>query len=425
MSTVSDIDNLLTTGQNQNVTGSQTTTKNVAPFQTIQAPTAQDLQLQLSQAVIAGQITPQQAQTIYQQQSALNNLTVDPQTAQAQYAALAQLSQVANSANGLTPESTAQMLQIYNNLAQKNNANNSAIEQNAQARGLGSSALQFGLEQGADQGNAQDESNYMAQVGANAQQQKMQAITAAANQANSLAGQQLSTQEAQGQAQNAINAYNTQNSQNQQNIGVANNLAAQNANVTNAQNVENQNTAIKNQQAAANVGATQQGFQNQMGLAGQLAQNQTTTTDTGNKTTSGNTGSAVQSGLNLLSTPGVQSAASGIGSALSSGWDDVSNWLSSDIKNKKDVKGVKDSDIDSLMDGISGYKFKYKPNMGKGDSDHIGVMAQDLEKVAPGMVRNGPRGKEIDGGQLAGHLAGAMANFHERLKKVEKKKGMK
>lgn len=418
MSTSSDIDNLLTTGQNQNVSGSQTTTTNVAPFETIQAPTASQLQLQLTQAVIAGQITPQQASTIYQQQSALNNLQVDPAVEQQQYAALGQLAQVANSANGLTPESTAQMLQIYNSMNQQNQSNNAAIQQNAQARGLGTSGTQFGLEQSAQQGNAQNEANYMAQVQSNAQQQKMQALSGLASQSNALAGQQLSTQEAQGQAQNAINNFNTANAQSQANLNTQNNLAAQGANVANAQNVENQNTGIANTQAAANVGATQQAFNNQMGLAGALAKNTTTTTDTGSKNSSGNTGSAIQSGVNLLSTPAGQSAVSGIGSALSGAWNGVSDWLSSDIKNKKDIKPTKDSDIDSLMDGISGYKFKYKPNMGKGANDHLGIMAQDLEKVPGGknMVRNGPNGKEIDGGQLAGHAMAALANLHKRLK---------
>lgn len=412
---INDLDNLLTPGTNKTVSGSQTTTTNVAPFETIQAPTASDLQLQLTQAVVAGQITPQQASTIYQQQSAMNNLQVNPAVEQQQYAALGQLSQIANSANGLTPESTAQMLQIYNNMAQQNNASNQAIEQNAAARGLASSGTQFGLEQAADQGNQTNAANYMSQVQANAQAQKMAAIQAAAGQANQLAGQQLSTQETQAQAQNAINQFNTANAQSQANLNTQNNLAAQGANVANAQNVANANTNIANTQAAANVGATEQGFQNQMGLAGALAKSATTTTDTGNATQSGNTGSALlnaANGATGTAISGIGNLASGIGTGIS----DLSNWLSSDIKNKKDVKDAKDTDIDSLMDGISGYKFKYKPNMGKGDKPHMGIMAQDLEKVAPGAVREGPRGKEIDGGQLAGHAMAAVANLHKRLK---------
>lgn len=416
-SAISALDNLFTTGTNKSVNGTQTTTTNVAPFETIQAPTASDLQLQLTQAVVAGQITPQQASTIYQQQSAMNNLQVNPAVEQQQYAALGQLSQVANSANGLTPESTAQMLQIYNNMAQQNQANNSAIEQNAQARGLASSGTQFGLEQAADQNNASNAANYMSQVQANAQAQKMSAIQAAAGQANSLANQQLTTQEAQAQSQNAINQFNAANAQSQANLNTQNNLAAQSANVSNAQNVANANTNIANTQAAANQAATETGFQNQMGLAGALAKSSTTTSDSGNTTQSGNTGSA----LNNLSNGAANTAITGIGnlaSGVGTGITDLSNWLSSDIKNKTDIKPAKNTDIDSLMDGISGYKFKYKPDMGKGDKPHMGIMAQDLEKVAPGTVRDGPNGKEIDGGQLAGHAMAAIANLHQRLKKA-------
>lgn len=417
------ITDYLTTGQNISQGGSQTTTKNVAPFQTIHAPTASDLQLQLSQAVLAGQITPQQASTIFQQQSAMNNLQVNPAVEQQQYAALANLSQIANSANGLTPESTAQMLQIYNNMAQQNKSNNAAIEQNAQARGLASSGTQFGLEQGAEQGEAQNAANYMSQVQGNAQNQKMQALSAAAGQANTLAGQQLTTQEAQAQAQNAINQFNTANAQNQSNLNVSNNLAAQNTNLANAQNVANANTNIKNTQAEANVGATQQGFNNQMGLAGQLAQNQTTTTNNANRNTSGNAGSAIGNVLTAAGSPAGQKAIGAAGDALSSGWDTVSNWLSSDIKNKKNIKPVKKTDVDSLMDHIAPYKFDYKPNMNR-PGEHMGIMAQDLEKAPGGknMVREGKNGKEIDGGQLAGHLAAAMANMHQRLKKIEARK---
>jgi hypothetical protein len=90
-----------------------------------------------------------------------------------------------------------------------------------------------------------------------------------------------------------------------------------------------------------------------------------------------------------------------------------------DISNKNDMKT-------SFLDKLTPYSYKYKnPNEpGAGQGQHLGVMAQDLEKTDAGnqAVKDTPNGKQVDYGQLASAMLASQVQLNQRLKKLEQRK---
>jgi len=102
-------------------------------------------------------------------------------------------------------------------------------------------------------------------------------------------------------------------------------------------------------------------------------------------------------------------------------------WEGSDRNIKTDIKPKSPS---SFLDHLQSYEYKYKkPDMpGAGHGNFVSVMAQDLEKAGPvgrSMVQNTPEGKMVDYGKGFGVMLAAMADLHERQKKLEEWKGGK
>jgi hypothetical protein len=81
---------------------------------------------------------------------------------------------------------------------------------------------------------------------------------------------------------------------------------------------------------------------------------------------------------------------------------------------------------------IRNYLYKYKPEAKNIDSSidpneqHVGPMAQDIEKVAPDCVKETENGtKVVDGDRLALVNAGVIADLVRRLDALEEKLGVK
>lgn len=104
--------------------------------------------------------------------------------------------------------------------------------------------------------------------------------------------------------------------------------------------------------------------------------------------------------------------------------------LFSDKKLKTDIEDG-DQKVESFLDAMKAYSYKYKPSVegkkGAPKGEHVSPMAQDLEKseVGKDMVEDTPEGKVVDYGRGFGAMLAAQANLHERLKKLEGKKGGK
>ena len=85
-----------------------------------------------------------------------------------------------------------------------------------------------------------------------------------------------------------------------------------------------------------------------------------------------------------------------------------------------------DDVLEKYADHLYNYVYKYKPEAQQVDSridpneEHIGIMAQDLEKVNPACVQETPDGvKTVNTGRLALMNAGAIGDLARRVEKLE------
>lgn len=239
-------------------------------YKNIVTPTAQQLQVNLSHANDVGDLQALQGQAFQQGPSAMNNIQTDPRLAQAQMAALQQLSALGGS-NGLSPGDRAAFQNIMSQSQQGAQAKSQQILQNMQARGAGGSGQELAAQLQNAQSSAQNANQAGNSLMQQAQQRALQAMSSAGSLGGQMQNQSFQQQAQQAQAQNAINQFNTQNqTQNQsQNLAYGNQAAMRNINQR--QDTSNQNTGIQNQQAMYNSGAIQQNYTDQLQRAAGMA----------------------------------------------------------------------------------------------------------------------------------------------------------
>lgn len=97
--------------------------------------------------------------------------------------------------------------------------------------------------------------------------------------------------------------------------------------------------------------------------------------------------------------------------------------LASDEGFKKDIKSNKNFSKD-FLDKLKAVSYEYK-DAKHGKGEQVGILAQDLEKAGPAgkqMVVDMPDGKYVDSSKGFGAVLAAMADFNERVKKLESSK---
>lgn len=232
-------------------------------LQNIDIPSIQSQVLQLQQIQSAGQLTPEQEQTLQQGQSVLNSYQQSQPAMQAQLGALKQLQAIA-SAGGLTPQDMAQLNQAETQVNNQEQSNRGAITQNYAQRGMAGSGTQLAAELAGNQAATQAASTQGFNVAAQAQARALAAIQSAGSMGNSIENQNFGEASTKAQAQNAINNFNTANAQNVEGQNVARTNYAQQYNLGTQQQLNQANTAIANQQSAYNTGLQEQNFNNQI-----------------------------------------------------------------------------------------------------------------------------------------------------------------
>lgn len=268
------------------------------------------------------------------------------------------------------------------------------------ANGTESTAADALLRQGTDQAakNATGlAAAYSAQNPGMALRQGLAASNQAYAQAASTAGIQKANEQAQarGQIGTLADAMRGQDlsaaTQNQntwtdtQKTNAANDLNAQQANQTAGLNQQ----SINNNYQLGLAQATQNSLGAPVGAVQQNQQNQT-----------------AANAANQQSTGAFLTALGGI--------------AKSDLAAKDDVKPA--SFADALGSTVHGVTFKYKPGHEDG-AEHAGVIAQDLEKVFPGVVSRGADGmRRVDTRHLSLATTGIVAELAKRLKAVEQRK---
>lgn len=363
----------------------------------LQTPNMQDLQLQLEEMVLQGTLSPEQAQTIMLDPSAMGGITLDPALKQAQMDALLGLQDISES-GGMTSMDRANMSRISNEEDAKARGAREAIMQNMQARGMGGSGMEILSQFQNAQESAARRSARDTEVAGMAQQRALEALMQGGSMAGNIRNQDFSEQAQKAQAQDAISRFNAQNRQAQENLNVGARNDAREKNLNAAQTLSNTNTGIRNQQQTHNKGLYQQQFENELkkrggqaGIAGQNAQ------------ISGQNSQNQANANNQM-----------LGTALT-----TAAMFMSDERQKEDVE---DFDASAFLDSLTGKKYKYKDEQyGKGPQ--AGIIAQDLMKTPEGSsaVHQTDKGMMVDSGKASNLALASAADLHKRLKKLEGK----
>ncbi len=240
-------------------------------FNSIKTPELSALQVQLTDYVNAGKLTPEQAEATLLKSNAYNDIISDPSLAGAQRQALTKLQEVGAS-GGLTAIDKAQLQDITDQQNQEARGRNAAVMSQARERGMGGSDISTVNQLLNEQSAADRASRAGTDVAANAQARALQAMQAAGQTAGQIRGQEYGEEENKAKAQNAIDLFNTQ-TQNQTgmyNTQTAN--AAQAANLANQQAILNANTASQNQNRVYNAQQNQTVYEDALkkaqGIAG-------------------------------------------------------------------------------------------------------------------------------------------------------------
>jgi hypothetical protein len=84
-------------------------------------------------------------------------------------------------------------------------------------------------------------------------------------------------------------------------------------------------------------------------------------------------------------------------------------------------QNIEPFDSSKFLNEITGYKYTYKKPEKHGEGEQVGIMAQDLKKVAPQAVTKDVDGTlMIDYNKMGGPILALLADFNRRLNKLEK-----
>lgn len=379
-------------------------------FKDLQLPSMEDMKVRLDQEVLKGNYTPQQAQAILQQRSEMDAIKIDPRLRDAQLAALTGLQDVAQS-GGLTTADRGMLQQAAQEAGSYERGQREAILQNAQQRGVAGSGLEMLSKLQAQQSGADRMAAEGFKTAQLAQQRKLDALQQSGALGGQIRGQDFSEQAKIAEANDAINQFNVANRQGVMNYNTTAANQGQMYNLDRQQGVEGRNVNIRNLQEQTNKQLPQQGFENAYRRAGGTAsalQGQAA-------------GKSAEAGQNL----GFVGGLVGTGGQMLSSSQDRDNKLevaktmataASDRALKTDIKPL---DSAELLDALTGYKYRYK-NEADGKGEQVGLMAQDLQKVAPHAVSERADGKlEIDYGKLGGTIMATLADMNKRIKDLE------
>lgn len=365
-------------------------------FSSVGTPNADELSYQISQLVEQGVISPEDAKAALTGRSEMDGVSTDPRFEAAQMDALSHLQDITQG-GGLSAMDRANLNQIAIDESTKAKGQRDAIIQNASARGMGGSGLELMAQLQNEQNAASNKSQRDLNVAGMAEQRALEALMKQGELAGNMENQQFNQQATKAGANDAISKFNAQNIQNANLANTQARNAAQATNLANKQTIANQNADRLTQQNKQKADIAQQMFNNRI-------------TKAGGAQDAANTNAKIQ-GANSTSSANATNQTIGTGLTAAA-------LMMSDERQKEEIEEFSPSDF---LDSITGYKFKYKDPKKYGDGEHVGVMAQDLEKTDAGskLVSDTPEGKVVDYSKSGPHLMASIADLNKRLKKVE------
>lgn len=273
-----------------------------AMFDNIALPDIEAQKIKLEELVLQGVLTPEEAQTVLQQNTGLSEIATDPRLRAAQMGALSSLQEIGDN-KGLTATDRAKLQQMSDDVGTAERGSREAILANARARGIGGSGLELASLLQGQQGAAQRRSQEGLNIAAMAEQRALDALMQAGQLGGQVRGQDFSEAARVAEAQDAINRFNAANKQSVLNQNIQARNQAQQYNLGERQRVSDSNVALRNQAQMHNKGLAQQQFQNQLakaqgaaGLASNMAQLQESQKQRQDQGTAGLLGSLIGAG---------------------------------------------------------------------------------------------------------------------------------
>ena len=241
----------------------------IAQFQGIEVPDIEKMKLALEQYTSAGTLSPEMIELINQQNTAYENVSVDPRLKGSQLDALSAIEQVAQS--GMTEADKAAFELARRNAAADNQAKQAQVLQNFQQRGQGGQGAELLASLTAAQNTSDRLQQAQLEEAKAKQAARMQALQQQASMSGNIRSADYQEQQNLAAARDAISAANARNAQSVATTNTQARNQAQASNLTNAQNIRNANTGLSNDQQKFNKNLQQQDFSNRMDLAGARA----------------------------------------------------------------------------------------------------------------------------------------------------------
>jgi len=228
----------------------------------LNVPNPKDQEIYLEQLVSQGKLSPQLEGRIRQGKTEMAGIQLDPKMRQAQMSALGELQNIGEGGPRLRDK--AAMQQMLSEVNQNEMGKRGALEQEMARRGVGGSAMEYGMKQANQQSANQQAALMGLQNAANQQDRSLAAIMGAGEMGGKMRGQDWQQASDVAKSQDLINRFNTGNALGVQQRNVGSQNYAQEANLNNAQRISDANTGIRNTQEMHNKGLIQQEYLNKL-----------------------------------------------------------------------------------------------------------------------------------------------------------------
>jgi hypothetical protein len=232
----------------------------------VDIPDIEKQKLVMEELAATGQFTPEMLQAIAQENSAFEDVSIDPRLKQEQMKALDMISNVSES--GLSEGDLASIELVKREADAASRARQNTIVQEMQQRGMGGS----GVELAARLSGAQEASDRGAQAALEtaklAAQQRLSALGQLGTLSGNIRGQEYNEQSDLAKARDLINQFNIENQRSVSNTNVGLRNQAQATNLGEQQRIADSNVQLRNAQQQFNKGLIQKDFDNRMEKAG-------------------------------------------------------------------------------------------------------------------------------------------------------------
>ena len=226
-------------------------------------PTASEMAVAVDDLQQQGLITPEMANSIKMEQSAMEDVQRGGAGREAEFEALNELRNISGS-GGLTATDRAKIQDIQDQMNTAGRGARGAITQNFAERGISGSGMEYMEKLMAQQQGASDASRQGLDVAAMAEQRALEAIMAQAGLGDQISQEEFGEQSDIARAKDAIEQFNTTNRRDIELENVRARNAAQEGNLREAQRLSDVNVQQQNLEKLRRADLKQQEFENNL-----------------------------------------------------------------------------------------------------------------------------------------------------------------